>query len=442
MFPCDSLRLQGLSPNVAKDSDQLAGALDTDNPEGLLAGLFADEDEFDRRALWRIGSWGAVTVGAIALAVYANQTSLGWRREQVAAADLTRQAQQIQQLAREGQVETRKLASAVDTLNGDRDRLYSRVTVLEQGLDSVTGAIAKQAAAPPPVAKPVVASSAPDVQPPQPNPAASPAPVAGPVATAAAAVAPTAAAAPTAVLEKPRAEAAKPERPVAVTSTIPAPPAATQPPAPLVAAKSMMGPPDPAAPKLIEAPKPASAVPTAAPVASVDSPKPDALASIPAAEPMAEETEAPKAAVQRTEFAVDLGSANSVGGLRTLWRGIVASNTALKALNPIIMVRESKTGHSMQLRLAAGPLQDAATAAKICAAIAESRRGCETTVFDGQRLTMAAGEVQPLPAPTSEPPALRPASTKRGWPKHGKDDPPVKPEASTISSWFSGKGLK
>ena len=74
--------------------------------------------------------------------------------EQIAADDFARQAQQIRQLARESQVETRKLASAVDTLNGDRDRLYSRVTVLEQGLDSVTGAIAKQAAA---AAKPVVA---------------------------------------------------------------------------------------------------------------------------------------------------------------------------------------------------------------------------------------------------------------------------------------------
>jgi hypothetical protein len=419
---------------VAKDSDQLAGALDTDNTEGLLAGLFAEENEFDRRALWRIGSWGAVTVGAVALAVYANQTSLGWRREQVAAADLTRQAQQIQQLAREGQVETRKLASAIDTLNGDRDRLYSRVTVLEQGLDSVTGAIAKQAAAAPPAAKPVVASSAPDVQPPpQQNPAAPPAPVAGPIATAPAAVAPSAAP------EKPRAETAKIERPVAVTSTIPAAaaPAATQPPAPLVATKSMMGPPDPAAPKLIEAPKPAAMDAPDASSAPAVPPKPEALASIPAAAPKAEEAEPPKAAVQRTEFAVDLGSANSVGGLRALWRGIVASNTALKALNPIIMVRENKSGRGMQLRLAAGPLQDAATAAKICAAIAEGKRGCETTVFDGQRLTMAAGEAQPLPATTAEPPALRPASSKRSWLR--KDDPPARPEASTISSWFSSK---
>ena len=183
---------------MAKKSDQSAGALDADNSEGLLAGLFADENEFDRRALWRIGSWGVVTVGAVVVAVYANQSALGWRHDQIAADDFARQAQQIRQLAREGQVETRKLASAVDTLNGDRDRLYSRVTVLEQGLNSVTGAIARQAAA---AAKPVV--TWPDAQP---AATAQPAPVVGPVATAPVASPP--AAAPS---EKPRVEATKPE---------------------------------------------------------------------------------------------------------------------------------------------------------------------------------------------------------------------------------------
>jgi hypothetical protein len=424
MFPRDSLRLQGLSPNVAKDSDQLAGTLDTDNTEGLLAGLFAEENEYDRRALWRIGSWGVVAVGAVVLAVYSNQTSLGWRREQVAAADLARQAQQLQQLTRESQVETRKLASAIDTLNGDRDRLYSRVTVLEQGLDSVTGAIAKQAAAA--TARPVVASSAPDTQAAQQNPAAPPAPAVGPVATAPAA-APVAA-------EKPRTDAARTEPPVAVTPTITAPAPAAQPPAPLLAAKSMMGPPDPAAPRLIEAAKPET------PATAAVAPPPEAVASLSPAEPKAEETDAPKAAVQRTEFAVDLGSANSIGGLRALWRGVVASNAALKALIPIIMVRENRSGLGMQLRLAAGPLQDAATAAKICAALAEARRGCETTVYDGQRLAMAAGEIRPLPGAQPEVPALRPVPAKRGWPKHAKkDEPPTKPDTPTVSSWFSSK---
>src|SRR5581483_1956174 len=100
-----------------------------------------------------------------------------------------------------------------------------------------------------------------------------------------------------------------------------------------------------------------------------------------------------RATIQRTEFAVDLGGANSIGGLRALWRGLLKSNNAeLAELRPIIVLREANTGLGMQLRLAAGPLQDAAEAAKICAALVESQRTCETTVFDGQRLAMTADD--------------------------------------------------
>jgi len=427
MFPCDSLRLQGLSADVPRKSDRSAGALDADDTEGLLAGLFAEENEFDRRALWRIGSWGVVAVGAVVVAVYSNQSALGWRRDQIAADDFARQAQQIRQLARENQVEARKLASAVDTLNGDRDRLYSRVTVLEQGLDSVTGAIAKQGAA-----KPVVASSVPDGQP----ATAQPAPAVGPIATAPAASAPASA------VDKPRTEAAKPDPQVTITSAVPAPaPAPAPPPAALAVTKSMMGPPDPAAPKLIEAPRAAAEAPPAATAvpAPTASPKPETLASVPAEE-KDEAAEESRTAVQRTEFAVDLGSANSVGGLRALWRTVVASNAALKALTPIITVRENRTGLGMQLRLAAGPLQDAATAAKICAALTAAKRGCETTVYDGQRLAMA-GAVQPLPSAKPEEAATKPVPAKRAWTRHSnKDEPPAKEESkSAISSWFSKK---
>ena len=133
---------------MAKKSDHLADGFDADDTGGVLSGLLAEEDELDRRALWRIGSWGVGATGAVILAVMANQSSLGLKRDQVAAADLTRQAQQIQSVARETQNEARRLAAAIDTLNSDRDRLYSRVTSLEHGLESVTGAIARQGSAP------------------------------------------------------------------------------------------------------------------------------------------------------------------------------------------------------------------------------------------------------------------------------------------------------
>src|SRR3984957_9482709 len=129
---------------MAKDSDRLRGGFDVGETGGALSGLLAEEDELDRRSLWRLGTWAAVSVGAVVVALIANQSSIGMRHEQTASADLLKQAQQLQLTARESQNETRRLASAVDTLNSDRDRLYSRVAVIEQGLDSVTGAIARQ----------------------------------------------------------------------------------------------------------------------------------------------------------------------------------------------------------------------------------------------------------------------------------------------------------
>src|SRR2546423_15502908 len=145
---------------MARDPDRKAASTDS---TGMMSGFLADEDDSDRGALWRLGSWGVAAVGAVLLAVYASQFWMGFRREQVAAVDLAQQAQKIQSLAREIQNENRRLASAIDTLNGDRDRLYSRVTVLEQGLDSITGATARQnpAATSPQPAVPAAATTEP-----------------------------------------------------------------------------------------------------------------------------------------------------------------------------------------------------------------------------------------------------------------------------------------
>src|SRR4051794_39017205 len=117
---------------MAREPDNLASRFETEPVGGLLSGFWAEEHVFDRTSLWRVGAWGAASVGAVVLALFANQSSLGSRHEQLAAADLARQSQQFQSMARESQTEIRRLASAIDTLNGDRDRLYSRITVLEQ----------------------------------------------------------------------------------------------------------------------------------------------------------------------------------------------------------------------------------------------------------------------------------------------------------------------
>lgn len=480
---------------MAKKTDHLVDSLETDYTGGVLSGLLAEEDDLDRRALWRLGSWGVGAVGAVVVAVMANQTQLGWKRDQVAAADLSQRAQQIQAVAKETERETRRLASAVDTLNSDRDRLYTRVTTLEHGLDSVTGSIARQNSA---------ASPAPTTPAAEPQAAQSPAPIVAPVTTQTAAPTPDKpAAAPAAPEQSPAAvssvakdpvketaketaksdipkiegkksdaakeaaksgsaksesakseaakteaaktEAARSEAAEAVKAesakeaaktakTDAAKPEAATPATPLIAAKSFMAPPDASASKLIEPSKPLSPV-TASPI-------PEVMAAAPATDAEADEETGPKVAIQRTQFGVDLGTANSVPGLRALWRGLMKSrsNAPLSALRPIIVIKEGSNGLGMQLRLVAGPLNDAGAAARICAVLTENKRSCETAIFDGQRLSLTGDD--PAPAPSA-----KPSSRRRGAVAKRAavvvEEPPKKPEASTtatISSWFGKKG--
>lgn len=458
----------GPKQGMAKNSDHSAASLQ--KAGGTSSGLFAEENEFDRRTLWRLGSWGAAAVVAVVVAVITNQSSLGWRRDQLAAAELVRQAQQMQAVARESQGETRRLASAIDTLNGDRDRLYARVTVLEQGLDSVTGAIARQSVAPSPAQ-----AIAPAAESALSLPGVAATPTVAPVGSTVLAKAD-----PTAKPERPRPEAVTSDRgaapPKPQAANPPTTPAA-MPTTPLVASKSIMAPPDPGAPKLVEPEKasartePNKTEPAKPELAKSEPAKSESIRSEPAksepaksepikaelakaeparAEPPSTTTDiastAPKepdgasppaVPVQRTEFAVDVGSANSIGGLRALWRGLVKSNADLASLRPIIMVKESNTGLGMQLHLGAGPLTDAAAAAKICAALIESQRSCETAVFDGQRLALNADEPRAPARPA-------PSQHRRGYyPKHAKkEDPPApppapKPEPSALSRLFN-----
>ncbi|MHC2406950.1 uncharacterized protein YlxW (UPF0749 family) [Bradyrhizobium barranii subsp. barranii] len=101
---------------MAKDSDPLADAFGAKETGGLFSGLLAEESAVDRSMMWRLGAWGVAAVSAVVLAVMANQAQLGWRRDQVASADLSRQADRLQMLTKESQNEARRLASAIETL--------------------------------------------------------------------------------------------------------------------------------------------------------------------------------------------------------------------------------------------------------------------------------------------------------------------------------------
>jgi hypothetical protein len=267
----------------------------------------------------------------------------------------------------------------------------------------VTGAIAKQA---PPPAQPAETQPANQTPPPAVAPvAATPAPP--PEKTTAAA-----ASAPANVSSISKDTRAKP---------------AVAPATPLMESKSIMAPPDPAAGKLIEPEKPLSVIST------------EPLPLIVAATPINENVEADAAdaalpKVQRTEFGVDIGGANSVSGLRALWRGLLKSraNAPLAALQPIIVIRESRGGLGMQLRLVAGPLSDAAAAARLCAVLSENDRSCETAVYDGQRLAMKADD-----APAAAKP-VTPQRKKNGQ-KRAAVEEPRRPEGSGWSSFISKK---
>ena len=427
---------------MAKKSNHLAD-FEADDAGGGLSGLLAEENELDGRTLWRIASWGVGATGAVVLAVMANQSSFGVRRDQVASADLSRQAQQIQTVARETQNEARRLSAAIETLNGDRDRLYARVTSLEQGLDSVTGTVSRQgpASAPPAHAEPQAGQNAPPVPylaplamaaPPVPDKPVVTAAVAEPVA-AMSSPAREAARNETAKADKPetskadrsKSEAGKSEAKAELAKPEPAKPS---PATPLISAQSMMAPPDPAASKLIE--------PGKNPPAVIMSSIPDVTADADA-----DETAAPKVSLQRTEFGVDLGTANSVNGLRALWRGLLKSrsNAPLVPLRPIIVIKESTTGLGMQLRLVAGPLNDAGAAARICAVLVENNRPCETAVFDGQRLSLKADD---LPATTAKPTLRRRGVAKRAATvvdEAKKPDPPKPGPQAALTTLFGRK---
>lgn len=465
---------------MTKDSDSLRGSFSIEETGGALSGLLAEEDEFDRRALWRLGTWAAISVGAVIVALITNQSSTGLRHEQTASADLLKQAQQLQLTAKEGQNETRRLASAVETLNSDRDRLYSRVAVLEQGLDSVTGAIARQSSAAsslqanagqpgagqPGASQPgasqakVSQASATTPVPTGPSAVAStPVPSPAPASTASAAqtatasvelppaavkpsaapvVAPVAATAPAALEKQDKQATLAPPEPSPVVKPAAAPQAALaqQASGSLMASKSMMAPPDPAAGKLIE--------PAAMPKMVMIAPMPVVAAVAPKA---SDETEADPPAefvVRRTEFGIDVGGANSISGLRALWRGLLRSraNAALTTLRPIIVIKENSNGLGMQLRLVAGPISDAAAAAKLCASLTVNDRSCSTAVFEGQRLALNADEPEKAEAgkmetdTTPEAVSKPPGHNKHYTSKHPKVEDPPKPEPSTLSLIF------
>ena len=140
-------------------------------------------------------------------------------------------------------------------------------------------------------------------------------------------------------------------------------------------------------------------------------------------------------------FGVDVGSANSIAGLRALWRGLLKSrsNAPLALLQPVIVIREGTAGRGIELRLVAGPLTDAAAAAKLCAFMTENGRSCETAVYEGQRLTLKPDDAPAAAKPAAPPPAPAAARKRNTMPKGAALEEPAKPTSSSWTGAFNGK---
>lgn len=93
--------------------------------------------------------------------------------------------------------------------------------------------------------------------------------------------------------------------------------------------------------------------------------------------------------VSQTPFAVDIGGAATLEGIDILWRERNdIYSTVLQGLTPRILLQQTSDG-SLDLRLVAGPIEDAADAAILCARlVASGLQRCLPAIYDGQQLAL------------------------------------------------------
>ncbi len=164
----------------------------------------------------------------------------------------------------------------------------------------------------------------------------------------------------------------------AIKKTDTSPPPDRSPPAPTPVAAA------PASRAVIAAPPAASAPPPApAQRAAAEPSPPRAAMPAPVAPPPRAATPAP------APYGVDVGRAVSVQVLRARWLGIRSAHGQLfEGLTPVVMLREIPHTGRLELRLVAGPLANAAAAARLCAALAPYRLPCQPTPFSSQHVAL------------------------------------------------------
>jgi hypothetical protein len=133
--------------------------------------------------------------------------------------------------------------------------------------------------------------------------------------------------------------------------------------------------------------------PSPRPQSTFQTPAPQTMTQVVSATPQAAATETPSTPdtpnTTRTEFGIDLGGEKTVDGLRARWATLRGNHgSALDGLRPLINVKEGQKPGTVELRLVAGPIPNAAAAARVCARLQTSGVPCSPAVFDGQRLSL------------------------------------------------------
>jgi len=300
-----------------------------------------DQEHIDMRPLLRIGVWGACAAVALGGAVYAGRTDVGAERAQIALAALRDAPREILAHPRSffalrstgADAETKDLAEAVRNLTADRDRLAARVATLEQNLTDLTGSIARtQGTAQNGAAAATGGDKAEAFPPPAPPDVA--------------------------------ATSSGESRSVAAPAEPPAPAAPSAPPS----RQSRMA--------TIQ-----SYVSSAAPPVTSGGSESRVAAAAPDA--------APPADTPPNGYAIDLGTATNVNTLRAHWGSIRSGHAAmLEGLRPLVSVRTSSRPGFTEFHLVAGPIADAAAAARLCQALTQVRVPCRPSTFEGQRLDL------------------------------------------------------
>jgi hypothetical protein len=91
----------------------------------------------------------------------------------------------------------------------------------------------------------------------------------------------------------------------------------------------------------------------------------------------------------KRQFGLDLGGAPSEDALRPLWTGALRRHgVLLQNLRPMVVTLEHPRGDGVEYRLIAGPIANAAKAARFCTAITATGGVCQPAMYDGQKLAI------------------------------------------------------